>query len=101
MEIQCIELFICYSIYEPPLEIEVDKEDEKKYLEEAQILINKINDIEKALGPQPLPYVDLPRPLKDYTWLELGYSIIELHKYISDRNMVSVFYAKNISSKLD
>ena len=90
MEILYIELFICYSIYEPPLEIEVDKEDEMRYLEEAQILIDKINNIEKALGPKPLPYIDLPRPLKDFTWIELGYSIIELHKYISNRNMVSM-----------
>lgn len=36
---------------------------------------------------KPLPNISLNKPLKNYTWLDLGDSLINMHEYISEKNL--------------
>lgn len=95
------------SIWEPPLDIEVPEDDEKTYLEEAQILVNKVNEAEKALAPKPLQTIALPKPLVDYTWLCLTETIVYIHQYLTDEGLVRLkllihlFYYKTFKIKIE
>ncbi|RZC42711.1 calcineurin-binding protein cabin-1, partial [Asbolus verrucosus] len=74
-------------IWEPPLDVSIDEEDEKMLLKKEQILCDKITEVEKSLGPKPLQTIPLPKALKDYTWVSLGKVVIDLHQYITNNNM--------------
>ncbi|KAJ8969411.1 hypothetical protein NQ317_010319 [Molorchus minor] len=75
------------DIWEPPLDIPIDDEDEKKYLKETQILCDRVIEIEKSYGPKPLQTIPLPKPLEEYTWLSLAKTVTYLHQYITDNEM--------------
>lgn len=87
---------IHFSIYEPSLEIDIDETSEIEVLKEAQLLCDRINEIEKSVGPKELTTIPLPKPLEDFTWLSLGKTIIEVHKYITNNNMVFIEFKGNI-----
>ncbi|CAH0547224.1 unnamed protein product [Brassicogethes aeneus] len=74
-------------IWEPPLDVTIDKEEEKLYLEEADELRQKVLEIEKSLAPKPLQVIPLPKPLEDFTWLSLAKTVVHLHQYITDNEM--------------
>ncbi|KAG5899799.1 hypothetical protein JTB14_006132 [Gonioctena quinquepunctata] len=74
-------------IWEPPLDVTIEEEDEKTYLQEAQVLCDRVTEIEKSLGPKPLQTIPLPKPLKEHTWLSLAETVTSLHKYLTDNNM--------------
>ncbi|GJQ83227.1 hypothetical protein Trydic_g8826 [Trypoxylus dichotomus] len=74
-------------VYEPMIDIPVSEEDEIKYLAEAQKLINRVNEMENSLKAKELSWIPLPKPLKEFTWLSVGLTFIELHKYVSDNNL--------------
>lgn len=69
--------------------ISVEEKDKEECLREVQALCDQINEAERKLEPPPLPTIPLPTPLADYTWVALGQTLIDLHKYISENNMVS------------
>ncbi|XP_022907944.2 calcineurin-binding protein cabin-1-like isoform X2 [Onthophagus taurus] len=74
-------------IYEPSLDLPVNIIDEQKYLDEVQLICDRINEVEKSLAPKPLPIIPLPKPLEESSWLALGQTLTELHKYISENDM--------------
>lgn len=71
-------------------DITIEDEDKAECLREVSMLCDQINKAEKKLEPEPLPTIALPTPLNDYTWVALGNTLIDLHNYISDNNMVSL-----------
>lgn len=54
--------------------------------------------MEKLLKAKELICIPLPKPLQEFTWLSIGTTLIELHKYVSDNNLVSIPYAKRVYS---
>ncbi|EFA00717.1 hypothetical protein TcasGA2_TC003597 [Tribolium castaneum] len=74
-------------IWEPPLDVNVDEEDEKIILAKEQILCDQITEVEKSLGPKPLQTIPLPKALDDFTWVSFGKVVIDLHQYLTDNNM--------------
>lgn len=44
--------------------------------------------MEKSVAPKGLLTIPLPKPLEDFTWLYLGQTIMNLHKYLTNNNMV-------------
>lgn len=68
----------------------VPEELKEKCLTEVKALCEQINEAERKLEPPPLPTIALPTPLEDYTWVALGRTLIDVHKYISENNMVKV-----------
>lgn len=79
-------------IYEPVIDYEVTAEEEREFLNEVRKLSDRINEAEKLLAPKPLATIPLPRGLKDFTWVELGKTVTELHQYLTDNNMVDKNY---------
>lgn len=77
-----------FSIWEPQIDVEVDKEEEEQILKEAQLLCDRVTEAEKVLGPKPFDTIPLPKALEDYTWLSLAKTVIYCHQYITDNNMV-------------
>lgn len=71
-------------------DITIEDDDKAECLREVGILCDQIKEAEKKLEPEPLPTIALPTPLNDYTWVALGTTLIDLHNYISDNNMVSL-----------
>ncbi|KAJ8947584.1 hypothetical protein NQ318_010096 [Aromia moschata] len=53
-----------------PLDVDIDEEDEKKYLEEAQVLQYRYQ-----------------KALEDHTWLSLAKTVTYLHQYMTDNEM--------------
>ncbi|XP_056640755.1 calcineurin-binding protein cabin-1-like isoform X2 [Diorhabda sublineata] len=75
------------SIWEPPLDTPVDDEDEKSFLEEAQVLCDRVIEVENSFAPKPLQTIPLPKPLKEFTWMCLTETIIYIHQYLADNEM--------------
>lgn len=75
------------SVWEPPLDTPVDEEDEKSFLEEAQVLCNRVIEVERSFAPKPLQTIALPKPLKEFTWVCLTETIIYIHQYLADNEM--------------
>lgn len=84
--------FFFFSIYEPNLEVNIDECMEKEVLDEAQSLCDRINEIEKSVASKGLVTIPLPKPLEEFTWLSLGQTIINLHRYITINNMVRSWF---------
>lgn len=80
--------FNYFSIYEPDLDVDIDEEIEAEVLQKAQLLCDRINKIEKSVAPKGLSTIPLPKPLEDFTWLSLGQTLVDLHQYITENNMV-------------
>lgn len=80
-----------YSIWEPE-ETDIDEEEAKEYLEEVQALCDRVTEIEKSFGPKPLLTIPLPKPLEEFTWLSLAKTVVYLHHYITDQQMVKYFF---------
>lgn len=76
------------SVWEPPFDVEIDKDEEKEILDEIQVILDKITEAEKELGPKPLSTIPLPKPLENFTWISLANTIIYLHQYLTDNEMV-------------
>ncbi|XP_050504043.1 calcineurin-binding protein cabin-1 isoform X3 [Diabrotica virgifera virgifera] len=75
------------SVWEPPLDVPIDEEDEKSFLEEAQTLCDKVSAVEKSFESKPLQTIALPKTLNDFTWLCLTETIIFIHQYLADHEM--------------
>lgn len=48
--------------------------------------------MEKSLKGKELLCIPLPKPLDEFTWVSIGLTFIELHKYVADNNMVNILY---------
>ncbi|XP_029179074.1 calcineurin-binding protein cabin-1-like [Nylanderia fulva] len=95
-DIPCMEE--CYKFYnsdwqlDPPLYTEYDHLLGDKLLAEAREVSAKWAEVCKAeFMPKPLPELTLRMPLINCTWLALGESLLDMHRYIaeSDLNFVS------------
>ncbi|XP_066152387.1 calcineurin-binding protein cabin-1-like isoform X2 [Euwallacea fornicatus] len=74
-------------IYEPPVDIKVDKQEEADILKEAELLCERVTEVETTLGSKPFNTIPLPKSLEEYTWVSLTRCIIYCHQYITDHNM--------------
>lgn len=84
--------YFSFSILEPSMDIPIAEEHEEFYLKEVQILCDRVNEVERTLAPKPLPEILLPNSLDEFTWSALGKTLTDLHKYISDNNMVTLHF---------
>lgn len=91
-DIPCMEE--CYKLYnsdwqmDPPLYIEYDHVLGDKLLAEAKEVSRKWVEVCKAeFTPKPLPELILRMPLTNCTWLALGESLLDMHRYINDNNL--------------
>lgn len=83
----------CYKLYnsdwqlDPPLYTEYDHVLGDKLLAEAKEVSKKWAEVCKAeFTPKPLPEMTLRLPLTSYTWLALGESLLDMHRYIAENN---------------
>ncbi|XP_030756514.1 calcineurin-binding protein cabin-1-like isoform X2 [Sitophilus oryzae] len=74
-------------IWEPPIDVEIEKDEEEEILKDAQKLCDKVNEIEKSLCSKPFKTIPLPRSLDEYTWTALAQTIIYCHQYLTDNEM--------------
>ncbi|KAK5640159.1 hypothetical protein RI129_010970 [Pyrocoelia pectoralis] len=74
-------------VLEPDLNVEIDELYYKECLKEVQQLCDRINEVEKSLETKPLPCISLPTPLENFTWIALGHTVIDVHRYITENNM--------------
>lgn len=91
----------CYKVYnsewelDPPLDIEYDHVIGDKLLAEARDLAEKWAE---ACRPEfclkPLPTLTLNKPVSEYTWLNLGESLINMHKHVADNKHNFVSHVK-------
>ncbi|XP_076277405.1 calcineurin-binding protein cabin-1 isoform X2 [Lasioglossum baleicum] len=88
----------CYKLYnsnwhlDPPLYTEYDRTLGDKLLAEAKDVAERWAEVCKIeFTPKPLPDLVLRKPVKNYTWLDLGESLLDMHRYImeSDSSFVS------------
>lgn len=94
------QLYNSDYIWEPCLDIKVSQQDKKEFLDQAQALINQINETECALKTKPLETISLPKPLTKYSWLSLGETVVELHKYLT-ANEKSHFTFVSLTESID
>lgn len=80
-----------FSIWEPPLNISFDEDEARALVSEAQVLTDRVTEVEKSFGSKPLQTIPLPKPLEDYTWVSFAKTVTYLHKYISNKGMVWIF----------
>lgn len=90
--IPCMEE--CYKLYnsdwqlDPPLYTEYDHILGDKLLAEANEVSEKWAEFCKVeFTPKPLPELTLRMPLTSCTWLALGESLLDMHRYISENNL--------------
>ncbi|XP_078044095.1 calcineurin-binding protein cabin-1 [Augochlora pura] len=95
-DIPCLQE--CYKLYnsdwhlDPPLYTEYDHMMGDKLLAEAKDVAERWAQVCKIeFTPKPLPDLELRKPVKNYTWLDLGESLLDMHRYImeSDSSFVS------------
>lgn len=91
-DIPCMEE--CYKLYnsdwqlDPPLDIEYDHVLGDKLLAEAKEVSRKWAEVCKAeFTPKSLPELTLRIPLTSCTWLALGESLLDMHRYITENNL--------------
>lgn len=91
-DIPCMEE--CYKLYnsdwqlDPPLDTEYDHVLGDKLLAEAKEVSRKWAEVCKAeFTPKPLPELTLRMPLTNCTWLALGESLLDMHRYITENNL--------------
>lgn len=91
-DIPCLEE--CYKLYnsdwqlDPPLDTEYDHVLGDKLLAEAKEISAKWAEACKPeFKPKPLSELTLKMPLTNYTWLALGESLVDMHRYISENDL--------------
>ncbi|KAL6431043.1 hypothetical protein ACFW04_007057 [Cataglyphis niger] len=91
-DIPCMEE--CYKLYnsdwqlDPPLYTEYDHVLGDKLLTEAREVSEKWAEVCKVeFMPKPLPELTLRMPLINYTWLALGESLLDMHRYITENDL--------------
>lgn len=91
-DIPCMEE--CYKLYnsdwqlDPPLYTEYDHVVGDKLLTEAREVSAKWAEVCKVeFMPKPLPELTLRMPLINYTWLALGESLLDMHRYITENDL--------------
>lgn len=91
-DIPCLQE--CYKFYnsdwqlDPPLFAEYDRIIGGKFLEEAREVARKWAEACKIeFTPKPLPDLTLTKSIKSCTWLDLGESLLEMHRYIAENGL--------------
>ncbi|XP_003701167.1 calcineurin-binding protein cabin-1 [Megachile rotundata] len=84
----------CYKFYnsdwqlDPPLYTEYDHIIGEKLIAEAQEVAEKWAETCKIeFTSKPLPDLTLRKSIKSYTWLDLGESLLDMHKYITENDL--------------
>ena len=98
-DVPCLEE--CYKMYnsdwalDPPLDTAYDHVIGERLLEEAKDVAEKWAEACKSeFTKRPLPILPLRKPLTEYTWLELGESLVNMHKHILENDI-------NFASKIN
>lgn len=83
----------CYKVYnsdwelDPPMDTEFDRTIGDELIAEARDLAEKWAEAcRPEFSLKPLEDLVLHKPVLDYTWLNLGESLIDMHKYVADNN---------------
>ncbi|XP_076756592.1 calcineurin-binding protein cabin-1 isoform X1 [Xylocopa sonorina] len=91
-DIPCLEE--CYKLYnsdwqlDPPLCTEYDHVIGDKLIAEAQGIATKWAETCRVeFCPKPLPDLTLRKPIKSFTWLDLGESLLDMHRYITENDL--------------
>lgn len=91
-DIPCLEE--CYKLYnsdwqlDPPLCTEYDNVLGDKLLAEAKdFSIRWAETCKEEFTPKILPELTLRMPLKNYTWLALGESLLDMHRYLTENDL--------------
>lgn len=91
-DIPCMEE--CYKLYnsdwqlDPPLYTEYDHVLGDKLLAEAKEVSVKWAEVCKAeFTPKPLAELALRMPLTSCTWLAVGESLLDMHRYVTENNL--------------
>lgn len=91
-DIPCLEE--CYKLYnsdwqlDPPLYTQYDHLIGDKLIAEAKDIAKKWAEAcKKEFCPKPLPDLTLRKPIKNYTWLDLGECLLDMHRYIAENNL--------------
>lgn len=91
-DIPCLEE--CYKLYnsdwqlDPPLYTQYDHLIGDKLITEAKDIAKKWAEAcKKEFCPKPLPDLTLRKPIKNYTWLDLGECLLDMHRYIAENNL--------------
>ncbi|XP_044577498.1 calcineurin-binding protein cabin-1-like [Cotesia glomerata] len=73
---------------DPPLDTEFDRIIGDKLIAEAkEIAAGWVEFCRPEFELKPLPDLSLHRPFKNHSWLDLGESLVEMHKYMNDNNL--------------
>ncbi|XP_054016613.1 calcineurin-binding protein cabin-1-like isoform X2 [Hylaeus anthracinus] len=91
-DIPCLEE--CYKLYnsdwqlDPPLYTEYDHIVGDKLLAEARDVAERWAETCKIeFTPKPLPDLTLRKPIKSRTWLDVGESLLDMHRYITENDL--------------
>lgn len=84
----------CYKLYnsdwhlDPPLCTEYDHIIGDKLIAEAGNIAERWAEACKIeFTPKPLPDLTLRKPIKSCTWLDLGESLLDMHRYITENDL--------------
>ncbi|XP_076237549.1 calcineurin-binding protein cabin-1 isoform X2 [Calliopsis andreniformis] len=103
----------CYKLYnsdwhlDPPLCTEYDHMIGDKLIAEAEDIAERWAEACKIeFTPKPLPNLTLRKPIKSCTWLDLGESLLDMHRYIAENDLsfvsrinLTVFNSEEITPK--
>ncbi|XP_046833228.1 uncharacterized protein LOC124430542 isoform X2 [Vespa crabro] len=99
--IPCLEE--CYKLYnsdwrlDPPLYTEYNHIIGDKLLAEAEEVAEKWAEVCKSeFIPKPVPELTLRKPITNYTWLDIGESLLDMHRYITESDLSFVSRIKLI-----
>ncbi|XP_076631383.1 calcineurin-binding protein cabin-1 isoform X1 [Colletes latitarsis] len=91
-DIPCLQE--CYKLYnsdwqlDPPLYTEYDHMVGDKLLAEAKDVATRWAETCKIeFNPKPLPDLTLRKPIKSCTWLDVGESLLDIHRYITENDL--------------
>ncbi|XP_033185643.2 calcineurin-binding protein cabin-1 [Bombus vancouverensis nearcticus] len=91
-DIPCLEE--CYKLYnsdwqlDPPLYTQYDHQIGDKLIAEAKDIARRwAETCSVEFCPKPLPDLTLRKPIKNYTWLDLGECLLDMHRYITENNL--------------
>ncbi|XP_017876030.1 calcineurin-binding protein cabin-1-like [Ceratina calcarata] len=84
----------CYKLYnrdwhlDPPLYTEYDPAIGDKLIAEAEAVAKKwMKTCKKEFCSKPLSGLALRRPIKSFTWLDLGECLLDMNKYLAENNL--------------
>ncbi|KAK2589327.1 hypothetical protein KPH14_007875 [Odynerus spinipes] len=84
----------CYKLYnsdwklDPPLYTEYNRVIGDKLLAEAEEVAEKWAEVCKSeFIPKPVPDLTLRRPISNYTWLDVGESLLDMHRYVTENGL--------------